>query len=139
MINIIELNKVVCKEAIDKKTFVLVRNQSTTFELYGKRITLSAPIGFEWDGATIPRVLWSILGYHPAGIMLPPSLWHDYIYKHKGVVINMEDGDEVFISRKSCDLLFYYHCLHVGIPERKAKRMYTGVRIGGVIYWRDLR
>jgi hypothetical protein len=137
MITVIDLSKVVCKEAIDKRNFELVKDQYTTFQIGEEVIKLKHPKGFIWDGATIPRVFWSILGYHPGGIMIPPSLWHDLIYKAKGQMTNELTGEPIFISRKNCDLLFKEHCIHVGVKRLQANRMYWGVRLGGAYFWRD--
>ena len=38
------------------------------------------PKGFTFDGASIPRPLWSILS--PIGLLLIPGLIHDYGYRH---------------------------------------------------------
>jgi hypothetical protein len=43
----------------------------------GTRIIL--PDGFEFDGASIPRLFWGILS--PVGLLLVPGLIHDYGYK----------------------------------------------------------
>ena len=46
----------------------------------GKTIKLVIPKGFEFDGASIPRILWFFL--HPTGLILIPGLIHDYGYKY---------------------------------------------------------
>ena len=46
----------------------------------GKTIKLVIPKGFEFDGASIPRILWFFL--HPTGLLLIPGLIHDYGYKY---------------------------------------------------------
>jgi hypothetical protein len=137
MIQIIYFNPVVCNEAIGKRHFRLLEIQKTSFQLNENEVTLEIPIGFEWDGATIPRITWSLIGYYPAGIMLAPSLWHDFIYINKGLVVNMEDGDVLKISRKDCDKLFYEHCIAVGVKRLKALKMYYAIRLFGAYYWRD--
>jgi hypothetical protein len=43
----------------------------------GTRIVI--PEGFEFDGASIPRIFWAILS--PVGLLLVPGLIHDYGYK----------------------------------------------------------
>jgi hypothetical protein len=96
-------------------------------------IDVIIPRGFEWDGATIPRIAWSIIGYHSMGKMAEPSLIHDYIYVFKGLIPGQRK-----ISRKECDKLFREHLIAVGVPKRAANRIYRIVRIFGVKYWRDL-
>ena len=43
-------------------------------------IKLIIPAGFEFDGASIPRLLWFFLS--PTGLLLIPGLFHDYGYRY---------------------------------------------------------
>ena len=90
---------------------------------------IEIPMGYEWDGATIPRFAWSLIGYYPMGKMAEPSLVHDWIYVHKGLGT---------FTRKECDDLFYTHMIENGVEEKAAKKMHRLVRIFGFIYWREL-
>jgi hypothetical protein len=45
----------------------------------GERIII--PEGFQFDGASIPRVLWAFL--NPIGLLLIPGLIHDYGYRYE--------------------------------------------------------
>lgn len=38
------------------------------------------PAGFEFDGASIPRIFWGVLS--PVGLLLIPGLIHDYGYRY---------------------------------------------------------
>ena len=68
------------------------------------------PKGFKFDGASIPRVLWSFL--NPIGLLLIPGLLHDYGYRYRQLwkidedkmeaVPFMQDG-----KKKQWDLLFW--------------------------------
>ena len=53
-------------------------------------ITLVIPEGFEFDGASVPRLLWFLLS--PIGLLLIPALIHDYGYKHDQLWSLEEDG-----------------------------------------------
>jgi hypothetical protein len=48
--------------------------------------------GFQFDGASIPRVLWAFL--NPIGLLLIPGLIHDYGYRHRQLWIIDEDSME---------------------------------------------
>jgi hypothetical protein len=50
------------------------------------------PEGFQFDGASIPRVLWAFL--NPIGLLLIPGLIHDYGYRHRQLWIIDEDSME---------------------------------------------
>lgn len=92
---------------------------------------ISIPAGYEWDGATIPRFAWSIIGYYPMGKMAEPSLVHDWIYVNKGNL------NGVTFTRKESDDLFYTHMIAAGVEPKAAKRMYRIVRIFGFYYWKQ--
>jgi hypothetical protein len=124
-------------EALSNKSFMLLENASTKWINNGKEYRISLRTGFTWDGATIPRFLWSILGYYPGGIMTIPSKWHDEIYRKKGWIFNFMTAQEEYISRKHCDDLFYAHMIRSGVEEKKAKQMYLAVRFFGRFFWAD--
>jgi len=52
------------------------------YELYipWLKITLKIPKGFITDGASIPKIFWTLLS--PTGILLIPGLFHDFGYKY---------------------------------------------------------
>ncbi|BCG64106.1 MAG: hypothetical protein methR_P1872 [Methyloprofundus sp.] len=56
-------------EVVEDWHYVL--NDETTFVI---------PSGYQFDGASIPRIFWAILS--PTGILLIPGLLHDYAYEH---------------------------------------------------------
>lgn len=103
----------------------------------GKAYFMEIPKGFIWDGATIFRIFWSILGYSRSGMMLKPSAPHDYIYVNKGWIYNHLTKELEFVSRKHSDQLFYKHLVANGIPEKKARLCYQFIRFFGRLYWRD--
>ena len=121
--------------AISNKLFELTQDYKTSWISKGVRYQILIPKGFVWDGASVPRALWSVLGFYPGGIMLPPSVVHDFIYIAKGNVFNLATNESVHISRKECDLLFKHHMEYVGMPKRKLNLAYKGVRWFGWTYW----
>ncbi len=46
----------------------------------GQIINLVVPKGFDFDGASIPRLFWFFLS--PTGLLLIPGLIHDYAYRY---------------------------------------------------------
>ncbi|NOY61902.1 MAG: DUF1353 domain-containing protein, partial [Gammaproteobacteria bacterium] len=53
--------------------------------------TIVIPKGFIFDGASIPRPLWSLL--NPIGLLLIPGLIHDYGYKYDMIWKRGENGE----------------------------------------------
>ena len=80
------------------------------------------PEGFVYDGASIPRLIWSPLGVTPDGLHRAATLVHDYLY------INRRHFS---YTRKEVDKLFLRQMLILGMNRRKAKLMYRGVRLFG--------
>lgn len=78
-----------------------------SFEMKGKIITI--PKGFEYDGASVPRALWSITGICPFGWVLPAALIHDFTYVNEGnlgqgIIITREESDKFFVNSIYKDL-----------------------------------
>jgi hypothetical protein len=121
--------------AVDR--FVLTQEYRFKFLHKGKIKLVVIPKGFEWDGASVPRVAWSLLGFYPGGIMLAPSLPHDWGYIKKGRLTDKFTGDFT-MTRKELDDLFLAHMLEVGMPPKKAKRAYFFVRLLGGLVWNGI-
>lgn len=104
-----------------KKPFVLMNNiyylsnKYDGLEAYGVRINK----GFNWDGATIPRFLWRVVGsqYNPE--FLPASLIHDFFCTNKDFIIK----DGVKIS----SLIFRDILILSGVSKFKANIMMSAV------------
>lgn len=62
--------------------------------------SIHIPAGFEWDGASVPRILWSYLDPEDPCV-LRASLVHDWLYSIAGrfalrAPLTRENSDEVF-------------------------------------------
>ena len=53
--------------------------------------TIVIPAGYEFDGASIPKILWPLL--NPVGLLLIPSLIHDFAYEY-GMLWALPDHQE---------------------------------------------
>lgn len=85
------------------------------------------PKGTKTDGASIPRLLWRVVG-HPLGEYCQAAVLHDYLYQ-TGIV-----------SREKADDLLYEGMEVLGwVPKWKMKVIYWGVRLGGWIPWENHR
>ena len=134
-IEIINLSQPIVK-AISKEVWEVVEEWIATIKIGKNIMEIKVDSGFRYDGASIPRVAWSLIGVHPGGISLGPALSHDVLYmtkgnrkKIKGVTIKSK------CSRKTADRIIYKAFLRVGIKKRRAVFMYMAVRIGGRKYW----
>lgn len=104
----------------------------------GQRYAFWIAKGFQYDGASIPWFLWTILKASPDGLWRAATLVHDYLYINKGVVIAecvaTGESETLQLTRKEVDEIFLIDMLRAGVKEKKARRMYRGVRtFGGLI------
>ena len=83
----------------------------------GKRWT--APKGYVTDGASIPKVFWSIIGAPFDGQYREAAVIHD------------EYCDSKTEPWKDVHRIFYYANRAAGVSEIKAKILYTAVRVAG--------
>ncbi len=98
-------------------------NEKTIFKLKKDLIIEAYEIkeGYESDGGSIPRFLWSILA--PSGKHLRATLLHDWLY------------DNRISSRKKADELFLQIMLEDKVVKWKAYIMYYGVRLFANYKW----
>lgn len=79
--------------------------------------------GFQTDGASIPRILWRVFGSPYDPDIFPAAIGHDALYRGE------------IVPRKDADLAFLKMMEESGVPERKRRLIYRGVRWFGWITW----
>lgn len=104
-----------------RKTWRMVADYQCDYA--GLRFTL--PIDFEFDLASVPRVLWPVISSFELSIVAP--LIHDYLYRHMGrphyhLPIRK-------ITRLQADQIFYDMMILEGVPKWKADAAYRCVRL----------
>lgn len=87
--------------------------------------TITAPAGFETDGASIPRFFWRLIGPPLAGKYAPAAVLHDYLYQRQ------------IFTRRGSDVVFKFMMETLGVPQWKINLIYYGVRLGGWLPWRN--
>ena len=93
------------------------------------------PAGWRYDGASVPRVVRSLLDNDDLGTDGPCV--HDWLYAHLGHV-----GDETArhrrpYTRAECDRLFDAFMRRDGVTPWKRRAAYAAVRVGGWVAWRN--
>ena len=106
---------------IREDVFILL--EDVYVEVMGYRITVKA--GFDFDGASIPRALWSVFGNPLSGKFRIAALVHDVLYASQ--VLDKETCDKIFLT------LMEMH----GVGYAKRYSMYTAVRVGGSYAWKN--
>jgi len=87
------------------------------------------PRGFEFDGASIPRMFRSSVASPLDPETARAGLAHDYIYR------TQPHG----WTRAEADLMFLCFLLEDGLPVNRALKAYLAVRLFGWIAWRENR
>jgi hypothetical protein len=87
--------------------------------------SVSVPIGFVTDLASIPRIFWSLLP--PDGNYAFPAIVHDYLYWTQPE------------SRERADLTLLYAMKEFGIGTVVRETIYNAVKVGGESAWNDNR
>jgi hypothetical protein len=95
--------------------------------------------GFIYDGASIPRALWTITGIRPDGGYRAGATVHDWIYRHKGRVRVRNAGIEkpAAISRSEADRIFRRLMADSGVSAYRAWLAWSGVRLFGWAPWNN--
>lgn len=108
------------KDLIEIYPFVNVTSLKVTLfdHKKQKKYEFTIPKGMKWDGATIPRCLWCIVGAKTNPKFRIPSLIHDYLCQNKFVI----DFDRNYSSKVFKALL-----LVAGVNKFKAQTMYLAV------------
>lgn len=97
------------------------------YEKTGLDVTVQP--GFICDGASSPRIFWSLVGFLPRGIHDPAALIHDQLYEDKG----LHNGQKY--SRRVADGVFFKMMKECGVKNWHAAIAYIAVRLGGWYYW----
>ena len=89
---------------INKKPFINLSGLTVTLKDYIESITYDFIIdeGYKWDGATVPRVFWRLIGAKTDPRFLIPSLIHDVLCENHDYV----DNDRYFSTCVFERLLF---------------------------------
>jgi len=68
------------------------------------------PKGFAYNGANIPRIMWTVLGLHPwHPRVIRAALFHDYLYS-RGVKKQADLGFKKFLKQDGCNRMQYMAC-----------------------------
>lgn len=87
---------------------------------------MDVPAGFESDGASIPRLLWPLIGPPISSSHLIPAVVHDYLC----------DTAETYPQRLIGDAVFRAMLLEYEVPRWKRAVMWAGVFLQGRFVWR---
>jgi hypothetical protein len=110
----------------DKNLYELIEDYTYACTVDDVKISITVPVGFEYDGASIPAIGWvaTYTPFHPD--VMCAALVHDFLY----------DGNTLGVDRYTADSILYQLLVENGVREQVAEIMYQAVRIGGGSHWR---
>lgn len=103
-----------------------------TITVNGVRITV--PEGFTTDGASSPRLAWTLTGFAKDGMHRAAAHIHDYIYECKG---SLPCAPGFYFTRETADAIFYEMLKAYGIKNWHAWMAFQAVRAAGGSYWEE--
>ena len=148
---------------IGRRKWELMQDYTCYFHLRGQQYKLVIHKGFIYDGASIPRWLWSVLGKTPKGQHDSGTIFHDLVYMLYKARINGKlyaiighsadrcshelrafvDGKWVaasdIINRNEADDIMFEiieSTENVDIKNWRLVSMRMGIRVGGNKYWK---
>ena len=125
---------------VGARQYELVETYGYGWDKDGVSHELVVPRGFRYDGASVPRALWSLIGLRPDGLVRAAALLHDWIYRHGGRLppgsYRRDDGEGGDWTREATDRLFARVMRESGVSKLKRRLAYLGVRVGGRRSWR---
>lgn len=89
--------------------------------------TITVPKGFVTDGASIPSILWGVIGSPWSGNYPEAAVIHDYVYRKQE------------FTRAICDKIFLEAMSILGVSLLKRRLMFRALRIFGWLAWKNKR
>lgn len=120
------LENIDIRELVKGRDYVVVSSQRMklfiTLYVTINDMTYTVPAGTVWNGASIPRAFWWLIGEPTRQEFALASLVHDFLYMY---MVNRDTADAVF--RKLLDW--------AGVNGRKVAVMWGAVRVGGHMFY----
>ena len=105
------------------RKYITIKDIEYTFKTFWKHFTVYIKKGFEFDGASIPR-LFHIIGTPMWTDTLPWALFHDYLYRKQ------------YVTREQADQCFNELMIETKVRFIKRNLFYLWVRIWGWVAWK---
>lgn len=107
------------------------------YALKYKGVLFKIEVGFIHDGASVPRLAWTLSGLRPDGLLRAAALIHDVLYRYLGdLPFGWVRPTSRMFTRKQSDLALYDIMRMAGLGRLKAGAAYYAVRAGGWVSWR---
>jgi len=95
-------------------------------DLCGVRLDIDVPKGFVCDGASIPRIFWSLVGHPLSGGPLRAAVIHDHLCVQASTRA----------ERRFADTVFYWVLEQCCVPYWRRLALFLAVRAYATFVWR---
>lgn len=126
---------------IGDQLFELYRPFKYVWTSDGEFYRIVIPPKFIYDGASVPRIAWTLIGLRPVGLISASACIHDYSYANGG---NFKSAYEILDqetsiwqtchgiwTKEQSDKLFAIMLREAGVGKLKRRLAYQAVRIFG--------
>jgi len=121
------------------RTYMLAHDYTYQWEKRGIPYRINIKQGFIYDGASVPRIAWSVAGLRPDGLLRAAATIHDFLYEHKGKLPkgSFQEWDEEFNAwvevkrvwtRKESDKMFGRLMREADVARHRRRMAYLAVR-----------
>jgi len=130
-----------------KEEYVYDWEKQTRSEDETTQSRIVVPAGFLYDGASVPRIAWTLSGILPDGLIRAAALVHDWLYRYRG---HIPTGSYQYLdqagtwqdyyaawSREDADRLFGRMMREAGMSKRSRRTASRAVRWFGWLAWRE--
>lgn len=117
----------------------LAQDYEIDLKHFGHDVRIFINKGFDYDGMSVNRWLWSLSGLSKDGMHRPATLIHDFLYVQKGYLTERPGSylvDKTYVmDRESADKIFRDMLIELAIANHRVRLAYAAVRLFGWIYW----
>lgn len=131
-----------------RRRYKLVEDYVAYISIDGVDWKIVVPKDFEYDGASVPRLVWSLSDLTPDGLIRAAACVHDFAYEHKGkmplgstfkqnpVFPGAYSSHYLELTRRQSDDVFKALMQRGGVNKTSRNRAYKAVRWFGWWAWR---
>lgn len=116
----------------------IARGKYVLHEAYEVRVDgsdIRVPQRFQHDGASAPRLVWTLSGLRPDGLLRAGALVHDFLYRSGGKLAPGAVKPPRQFSRAEADSVFHRLMVRAGVRPWRAFIAYLAVRLFGGSSW----
>lgn len=131
------LPSIVTKPVPELERRIVVEDLKLDMNYFDKNINFIVPKNFIYDGASIPRALWSFVGTPYSCKYDTPGCIHDYLYSKSSDDIINSNNVKTTLDRYTADYIFRDLLCKNGVNTMLAYIMYFIVRCFGGLYYKQ--